>query len=225
MSNKATSQVFFGSSNPPRAPTLFFFALVFFFPLLRSLFFSPDMPNLQISAYLMKNPSNASGSTIVDNLILCSLLSLDFPFVARIIIGRRFGREWSLNWSPATGTESESGISPKLTILMSESISAEIQRVVKFYSIFVSRRQIHGRSSVALRKAARVAGRTACGISGYFLVTGTHILTSSLLACALDISAVRGIRGLLRGCCLVKLEIARVGLAYDPTAPTSTFRQ
>lgn len=71
--------------------TLSFFAFFFFslaFLPLRSLFFKPPMPTLHTSAYFAKNPSKSSACTTVDNLILSSRLSPDFPLVARIMIGR-----------------------------------------------------------------------------------------------------------------------------------------
>src|SRR3954454_1751324 len=73
---------------PPGPPScFFFFAFNFSFALLRSLFFSPDIPCLHTSAYLTKKLSKSSASTTVESLIFLLLFSFDLPFDARMRMG------------------------------------------------------------------------------------------------------------------------------------------
>ena len=74
-------------SSPPASFLFLALALALAFAPLRSLFFSPDMPFLHASAYLVKKFSISVGSTIVDSLTLSFRFSLDLPFVARIRMG------------------------------------------------------------------------------------------------------------------------------------------
>jgi hypothetical protein len=78
---------FLVSAPAPATSCFFFFAFNFSFALLRSLFFSPDIPCLQTSAYLTKKPSRSSDSTTVDNLTFLARLSFDLPLEARMRMG------------------------------------------------------------------------------------------------------------------------------------------
>ena len=89
-------------------PSFFFASFSFFLlrPLL-SLFLRLDIPVLNTSAYRTKNLSTSSGCTIVESLIFSPFwrLSLDLPFVARMIKGRG----WA-GWRSGKGAVDEGGV-------------------------------------------------------------------------------------------------------------------